>query len=102
MTILAAGQTTNEKVKRLYEGGRDNPFNHGVVSNCGSVWCAPYVESRVGNLRDVMSTDAFITENIDPAKVEAIQRGAVSNKGRGGLGGYNNYDSLQDVEIGKM
>ncbi len=101
LQIVLANETTNERVKRTFEQHR-NPYDRGAAQNCLALCCSPLPESRLRNLREIMPPEAFITENVDPAKLEAMRRrssAAGRDSGGSGLTGYSNYNSLSDVEM---
>jgi len=92
--IVAVGQTTFEHIKKTYhhrhgaaaaadEAGEEviivkNPFDRGVCGNYSALCCSPVPATRIGDLREVVSREQFIREEVDPDRaVHLSSYGAV-------------------------
>lgn len=71
MHIVAIGETTFERVKRIY-ANTVNPHDRGIVRNYAALCCGPVPESKLQGLDEGLSVEQFLKENLEPAKFEEL------------------------------
>lgn len=85
--IVAIGETTFERVKRIY-ANTTNPNDRGIVRNYAQLCCGPVPDSKIQNLDEELSVEQYLKENLDPAKFAELF--------------YRNYGTTGSVFQGKF
>jgi hypothetical protein len=73
--IVAIGETTFERVKRMYATQR-NPHDRGVCGNYAQLCCDRAPDSLLPDLSEEITYEQYLKENVEPEKLSQILYGA--------------------------